>query len=79
MFTHFQNPTCAYNHPYNLHQKCIPLQSILTIANKILCDKAFHTAKNLRYDRYHCGLASMVCDFLGKITSGGTVKNDNIS
>ena len=27
----FHNPTCAYNHPYNLHQKFLPLfQTIFT-------------------------------------------------
>ena len=79
MFINFQNPNCAYNHPYNLHQKCVLLQSILIIANKVLRDKAFNTAKNLKYDGYQHGLASMVYNFLGKITSGGKVKNDNIS
>ena len=31
VFLHFQNPTCVYNRPYNLHQKSIPLlQSTFT-------------------------------------------------
>ena len=31
-----------------------------TSANKALRDKAFDIAKNLKYDGYQCGLASMV-------------------
>ena len=31
MLLHFQNPTCTYNHPYNLHEKSFPLlQSTFT-------------------------------------------------
>ena len=29
-----------------------------TIADKVLCDKAFNIAKNPKYDGYQCGLAS---------------------
>ena len=29
-----------------------------TVADKVLRDKAFNIAKNLKYDRYWCGLAS---------------------
>ena len=38
-------------------------------------DKAFNIAKNLKYDGYQRGLASMIYKFLIKKTSGGTVKN----
>ena len=31
-----------------------------TIADKVLCDKAFNIAKNPKYDGYQCGFASMV-------------------
>ena len=31
VFFHFHNPTCAYNHPYNLHQRSVtPLQLFFT-------------------------------------------------
>ena len=32
-----------------------------TASDKILCDKAFKVAKNLKYNEYQRGLASMVC------------------
>ena len=35
-------------------------------SDKILCDKAFNIAKNLKYDRCQKGLASMVYTFLIK-------------
>ena len=41
-----------------------------TASNKILCDKAFNIAKNLKFDRYQRGLASMVYNFFDKKTSG---------
>ena len=37
-----------------------------TASDKILHDKAFIFAKNLKYDEYQCGLASMVFNFLIK-------------
>ena len=37
-----------------------------TVSNKILCDKAFHFAKNSKYDGYQCGLTAMVFTFLIK-------------
>ena len=37
-----------------------------TASDKILCDKAFNIAKNLKYDRCQKGLASMVYTFLIK-------------
>ena len=50
-----------------------------TAADKVLCDKTFHIANNPEYDGYHHGPASMVYKFFHKKTSGGTVKNENIS
>ena len=50
-----------------------------TASDKILCDKAFHIAKSLKYDGYQRGLASMVYKFFYKKTSGGTIKYENIS
>ena len=35
-------------------------------ADKVLHDKAFHIAKDPKYDGYHRGLASMVYKFLDK-------------
>ena len=37
-----------------------------TASAKILRDKVFDTAKNLKHDGYKCGLASMVSNFLIK-------------
>ena len=50
-----------------------------TVSDKILRDKAFNIAKNLKYNRYQRGLASVVHKFLDKKTSGGTIKSENIS
>ena len=50
-----------------------------TAADKVLCDKAFNIAKNLKYDGYQCGLASMVYKFFDKKASVGTFKNENVS
>ena len=50
-----------------------------TAADKVLCDKAINTAKNPKFDRYQCGLASMVYTFFDKKTSGSSIKNENIS
>ena len=50
-----------------------------TASDKILCDKAFNIAKNSKYDGYQRGLTSMVYNFFDRKTSGGTVKNENIS
>ena len=52
----------------------------ITATDKVFCDKAFHIAKNSKYDGYHRGPASMVCNFFViKNFSGGTVKNEIIS
>ena len=45
-----------------------------TASGKILCDKAFTIAKNLKYDGYCRGLASMVYNFFDKKTSGSRIK-----
>ena len=39
----------------------------------MLRDKAFKIAKNPKYDGYQRGLASMVCKFFDKKTSGGGI------
>ena len=49
------------------------------VSDKILGDKAFNIAKNLKYNGYQRELASVVHKFLDKKTSGGTVKSENIS
>ena len=43
----------------------------------MLCDKGFN--KNPKYDGYQREVASMFYSFFDKITTGGTVKNENIS
>ena len=50
-----------------------------TASNKVLCDKVFNVAKNSKYVAYQRGRASMVYTFFDKKTSGGTVKNKNVS
>ena len=50
-----------------------------TCCDKVLCDKAFSIAKNPKYDKYQCKLASVVYKFFdkklaGANTSGGTIK-----
>ena len=42
-------------------------------------DKALNIAKNLKYDGYQCGLASMVYKFFDKKTSSSGIKNENNS
>ena len=44
-----------------------------------MCDKAFNIAKNTKYDGYQRSLASMVYKYFDKKTSGGAVKNENMS
>ena len=50
-----------------------------TASNKILRDKAFNIAKNAKCDKYQNHIASMVYNFFDEKTSGGAVKNENIS
>ena len=45
-----------------------------TAANKLLHDKAFNIAKNLKRDGYQRGLASMVYKFFDENTAGGANK-----
>ena len=47
-----------------------------TASNKVLRNKAFNIAKNLKYDGYQRGLASMVYKFSDKKTSGSGVNNE---
>ena len=47
--------------------------------NKILPDKAFTIAKNLKYYRYQRGLPLMVYKCFDRKTSGGIIENENIS
>ena len=48
-------------------------------SDQILRDKAFNIAKNLKYEGYQRGLASMIYSFFNKKTSDGAIKNENIS
>ena len=49
-----------------------------TTSDKALRDKAFNIAKNSNYDGYERGLASMVYKFLGKMSAGSGVANNEI-
>ena len=48
-------------------------------SDKTLHDKSFNIAKNSKYDGYKRGLASMVYKCLDEKTSGGAVKNENMT
>ena len=50
-----------------------------TASDKILSDKAFNIAKDMNYNGYQRGLASMVYKLFDKNTWNGTVKNENMS
>ena len=50
-----------------------------TVPDKILHDKAFNIVKNTKHDGYQRSLPSMPFKFFDKKTSGGAVKNENIS
>ena len=43
--------------------KCLPRRAT---SDNVLCDKDFSIAKNLKYDGYQCGIASMVFKFFDK-------------
>ena len=43
-------------------------------SDKILRDKAFNIAKNLKHNRYQRGLTLIVYKFLDKKTSGGATR-----
>ena len=49
-----------------------------TASEKFLKDKAFNIAKNLEYNGYQRGLASMVYKFLDKKLKGGGIANNDI-
>ena len=44
-----------------------------------MSDKAFNIAKDMNYNGYQRGLASMVYKLFDKKTWNGTVKNENMS
>ena len=48
-----------------------------TAFDKILRDKAFNIAKNLKYDGYQSGLVLMVYKCFDKNTCGSSIKNEN--
>ena len=50
-----------------------------TTSDKILCNKAFNIAQNPKYDEYQRELASVVYKFFDEKSSGGGIKNENIS
>ena len=50
-----------------------------TASDKTLRDKAFDFAKNLKYDGYQRGLASMVYNFFDNKSSGSGIKNENMT
>ena len=50
-----------------------------TAADKILQDKAFNIAEDLKCDRYQKCLPSMVYKLFGKKTFSSGIKNENIS
>ena len=45
-----------------------------TACDKVLKDKTLNIAKNLKYDGFQRGLASIVYNFFDKKTSGGAIK-----
>ena len=49
-----------------------------TASDNILRDKAFHIAKNPKYDEYQRALASMVYKFFDKKSKGSGVANNEI-
>ena len=48
-------------------------------SDKILRDKVFNVAKNLKYDGCQRGLASLVFKLFNKKVSGAVIKNENMS
>ena len=49
-----------------------------TASDRVLRHKAFNIAKNLKYNGYQCGLASMVYKFFDKKSSGGNTSSGAI-
>ena len=50
-----------------------------TFADKVLHNKPFNIAKDPNYDGYQRVLASMAYKFFDRKTTGGSIKNQNIS
>ena len=50
-----------------------------TAPDKILCDEIFDIAKNLKYDGYKRGLASVVYNFFDKKSARGAIRSDIMS
>ena len=48
-------------------------------SDKVLGNKAFNIAKNPKYAGYQRGIASMVYKSFDKKSSGGGIKNENVS
>ena len=44
--------------------------------DKVLHDKAYDIAKNLKYDVYHCGPDAMVYQFFDKNSYGGAIESE---
>ena len=61
----------AYGDFKDLHRR--------TATDEVLRNKAFNIAKNLKYDGYQCGLASMVYKLFDKKTSNGAIKNKELA
>ena len=49
-----------------------------TKADKVLRDKAYNIASNRKYDGYQRGLASMVCKFFDKKSTGSGISSSSI-
>ena len=57
-----------------------------TVSDKVLCDKVFNIAKNLKYHGYQCRLVSMFCKLLYEKSAatrankpaGGAVREINL-
>ena len=47
-----------------------------TASDKVLCDKAFNITENPKYGGYKRGLASMICKFFDKRSSGSGIKSE---
>ena len=76
----------GYIYRNGLHKVCfqhdIPYRDFKDLnrlfADKVLCNKAFNIAKDLKYAGYQWGLnqlGSVVCNFFDKKTSGSAIKN----
>ena len=52
---------------------------LIYASDKILWNTEFNFDKNSKFDGYQRGIASTVCNFFDKKTSGRQVKNENMS